>query len=395
MHPSKTTDDHADSMFTVCNSPLQLCGSETAAKQVSKFCLPYGLSTVGKPQAEAPLVRLALMPCELVDSSKSSKTADIALVLFTSHVVGGARTHYNMLNMLSVGQPVFSFDAVRVKGVYEKTLACLGQSVRDWATKSLNHIGSALLSLKFGGEPKLYRFAVCPEKLAAIKKSSLESYSSEAGQKESFVSTNDIITSGLARLVGAELMQVTVDMRQRPGFSEVRDDCVGNYEAQILLDYESVKSPVASRRAIRTLNGRCAAAPSLADFAKRSQQNHDLGNGQESSGAGVDAAKTGFGKLYEPLARVPAWWKFPFSRHAKITNWANVAKDMVLPGCQRVVHFPAADDPDRLHKIVPYDIVLVFRLGPGQTGLAVVSRKFSKEDYLKALPLIDLGHDYE
>lgn len=367
IHPTEVSDDLADSMLQVCTEPLLLCGPTTVGKQTSRFCLPYGMSTVGKPHAEAPLVRLALMPCRLEDKTKSDKSADIAVVFFTSHVIGGAHTHYKLLSMLSIDQPAESLTAVRVPGVYERANDCLGQDARAWLRSSLNHLGSAICSLCFGREPQLYRLVVCPEKLAKLKAS---------GSGKQFVSTNDILTSCLGCLVGAAVTQITVDLRQRPGFEAVEDNYVGNYETTVLLDYDAVKSPSAVRNTIMSINQRCTAS----DSVNMSEQHASVGGTGEGS---------------EPLAVLPAWWKFPFTRHAKITNWVSVARDLVLPGCQQGAHFPAGDDPGKMNALVPYDIVIAFRLNKGQTGLAVISRLFSKEDYIRALPVVDLRHDFE
>lgn len=364
IYPSEVSDHIADSMIQICNEPLVLGGPETAVIQASRFCLPYGRSTIGKPQVEAPLVRLVLMPCELAENASSRKSADFAVVFFTSHVLGGARTYYKLLSMLSVDHPVASLNAVRVPGVYDKVVACLGQDPTAWLRTSINFIGSSLCGIYFGRAPQLYRLVVCPEKLAKLKASSVDNSSNG----EAFVSTNDIITACLGCLVGARLMHMAVDFKQR--FVDIGDDCVGNYETTVQLDDRYLKTPLAVRHAVTAISDRCAALD------------------------GVEGEVGAVMGRNEPLAALPAWWQFPFTRHAKITNWVTSTKQLVLPGCQQVFHTPAGDDPIKMYKMCPFEIVIVFRMNAEQTGVVVVSKLFSKQDYVNALPVVDFRDDF-
>ena len=51
IYPTEVSDTAVDSMLYVRTSPLVLCGEyESVATQVSRFCLPYGKSTIGKHQ---------------------------------------------------------------------------------------------------------------------------------------------------------------------------------------------------------------------------------------------------------------------------------------------------------------------------------------------------------
>lgn len=314
------------------------------------------------------------MPCVLAEGAKSQKKADCAVVFFSSHALGGARTHYRMLSMLSVDQPTVSLNAVRVPGIQERVSTCLGQDSATWLKTSINHIGSALRGIYFGGSPQLYRLVVCPEKLASLKRSSVAS--SSGGQQ--FVSTNDILTSCLSCRVGAAVTHMGLDLKRR--FLDIRDDDVGNYEATVLLDFNSVKTPLAVRAAVQSIGERCAL--------------WDKSSDQDAAGSSPKVGGTVLGRK-KPLAVLPAWWKFMFTRHAKITNWVAVTKDLVLPGCQQVCHSPTCDDPAKMNSMLPYDLAVVFQINPGQTGVAVMSRSYSKQEYVRALPVVDFGHDFE
>ena len=341
------------------------------------------------------------MPCKLADNAKSQRTADCAVVLFTSHVLGGARTHYRLLHMLSADQPVVSLKATRIPGIYSRSIACLGQDADSWTKTSINHIGSALCSLFAGKPPQIYRLVVCPVKVAnakakAIAEAEASSVAGSSMSGQQFVSTNDILVSGLACLVGAEVTQMMLDLQ--PRFADIGEDDIGNYETNILLDYSSAQTPLVVREAVNNINELCRAGA-------HDRCDNNCSSSRGSSGSGTDATETspsagealrrGKEMHRKLLAVLPPWWKFWCSRHAKITSWVAGARELVLPGCKAVCHSPAGDDPAKLRSMVPYDLIIVFRLSAGKTGLAVVSRSFSKEDYINALPVVDFGHAFE
>lgn len=78
--------------------------------------------------------------------------------------------------------------------------------------------------------------------------------------------------------------------------------------------------------------------------------------------------------------------RFRSDKFALATNLSSFHRDVVVPGCEEVIHVPLGDYENVLDWVA-YDAGIVFRAKSGQLAVAVFSKNFSKEDYIRELPL--------
>ena len=318
-------------------------------KHAAKADIPWGYAAIDNKHA--PLVRLVLVPCRNADGTAADTAAggaaDFCVLWYSSHVAGDGRTHYQMLSMFSSEQPVKSLNVTRTLGLNDKVQAIMGYDVVGWLRSSahmLNYMYNALCRKK----PQFFNAFVDHERVSILK-----AEATSASTEAPFVSTNDVLMSSLGRLTGARILLMPVDFRGR--VSGVGDSDAGNYASTMLFDDGVYKTPAGIRKAVNSMK--------------------EQGASQSTGPAVVGRTK--------PL---PSVMRFRSDKFAGMTNWSSFHKNVVVPGCEEVLHLPGGDFESLLGWIA-YDDVVLYRAHRDQLAALVFSKDFSEEDYFRAMPL--------
>jgi hypothetical protein len=378
VHPTAqaVTDELCDSFIHVAPEGLHinLSMSPFDRRSViakSKCLIPSGTAAIGQKAAESPLVRLVVAPCMHADGSPATDSADFVVLFFLSHMVGGGPTYYRLYGMMSDGASVVSLIPERVECIGEPVIQLLGQDMNAWRRSSLKFTlrGNSWYHRKFSPPAHLCTLLVDHEKIDILK-AEAEKKSTDHEQHVPFVSTNDILCSRYAQMVGARMLTMAMNLRGRlPG---VVEDLAGNYEQHVGLNDSACASPARVRLFLIALRHDMHAT--TVESACGSTSDCDRKN---------SVARPSVQRFMKPL---PKWWSFMKDRYCYVTNWASVHKDLVIPGCTEVCHGPAVDF-EMLRKIVAHDTMYVYRARPGQVAISAVSKLFNAEDFLKSMPV--------
>ena len=173
-----------------------------------------------------------------------------------------------------------------------------------------------------------------------------------SGEGAAWVSTNDVVTSGFARLAGARLTEVPVDLRGRlPGVLP-RD--AGNYSGVLLLGPEDLAQPGLLRRAL--------SAPEELDA---------FGTARRRLRRAAEAAA--------PRELPSALWPSGCFKcccaerarcaTARVENWAGLDNGLALPGCEQLLHLPVVSTREAFA-----ETCVVFRARGDRLGAITLTR---------------------
>lgn len=255
-----------------------------------------------------------------------------ALVFSISHTIADGYTYYAVYNMLSASAEIKSYSPVRKDSFSSDLPGAVGKrETKVWF--SLGFLLNVATSMLFGGKVKSRCRLVDPAKVEAAKAAA------KGDGDSAFVSTNDVLVAGWARLTRAQLLEMPINLRDRlPGISGAD---AGNYEWVVFYQEEDCKRPGQIRKSLTASPGqymRCGKNPPR-------------------------PLRSGFSLMR--------------ARYAIITNWATFAKALDLPGCEQRLHMPFFNIAD-----VPGDaIAFIFRATAKETGVLMLTRKLREEDF--------------
>lgn len=254
-----------------------------------------------------------------------------ALIVSISHTIADGFTYYQIYNMLSAEAEVKPLSAVRKESFSADLPGAIGKAESKLYFRVsfvLNCIGAML----FGGAVKSRCLLVDPAKVQAAKDAAKADGDSE------FVSTNDVLTAGWAKITRAQLLEMPINLRNRlPG---IGDADAGNYEFVVFYQEEDCARPGQIRKSISSTPGkymRCGR---------------------------------------EPPRPIRSGWSLMRARYALITNWSTFAKPLDMPGCEQKLHLPFFNLGE-----VPCQMGFVFRATSAKMGVLMLSRKLRDRDF--------------
>mmetsp|Transcript_58346 Transcript_58346/g.156133 ORF Transcript_58346/g.156133 Transcript_58346/m.156133 type:complete len:410 (-) Transcript_58346:166-1395(-) len=252
-----------------------------------------------------------------------------ALTLSISHTIADGYTYYQVYNMLSASAEVKSLSPVRKESFSTDLPGAVGKA-ESKLYLTMSFMFNCASSMLFGRAVKPRCRFVDPAKVEAAKAAAKEDGDS------AFVSTNDVLTAAWARLTRAQLLEMSINLRNRlPG---IGDADAGNYEFVVFYQEEDCLRPGQIRKSL--------SAP----------------------GRYVRCGRDPPRPLRSGLGLVRA-------RYALITNWATFARDLELPGCKQRLHLPFFDLGE-----APCEMAFIFRATREEMGVLMLSRKLQEED---------------
>ena len=169
-------------------------GPEAVKPLLAPLALPRGV------RHDGPLFRIALVTGGDADH--------FAVVVDASHALGDGATYYNILNMLGDGgAPVSALDPVRPEAFDDAALAAaLGKGYAWWWSFP------RLFAVLCGA---LSPFGDCHRATYLVNRDWIERQKRDHAPPGGFVSTNDVVTSFLAKGSGCAHLMMAVDLRGR------------------------------------------------------------------------------------------------------------------------------------------------------------------------------------
>jgi len=312
-----------DGMFTVA-SPGEYNVQGVSYAAIHKVLKGSQLEVKGGSKAvnkDAVALKCTLVP----DADKW------ALVVSISHTIADGYTYYAVYNMLSTSAAITALSPARKDSFSVDLAGAVGTAETKlyWSTGFLLNCAGSML---FGGKVQSRCRLVDPAKVAAGKASAKNDGDS------AFVSTNDLLVAGWAKLTRAQLLEMPINLRNRlPG---ITDADAGNYEWVVFYQEEDCQRPGQIRKSLTATPGK---------YVRCGQ---------------------------EPPRRLRSGWSLSRARYAIITNWATFAKPLELPGCEQRLHMPFFNIAE-----VPCEIAFIFRATATETGVLMLTRHMREEDF--------------
>ena len=300
----------------------------------SSFAVPVGKVCLKKNR---PLCSIIL-----------SKTDDNAFVMqiSISHIIADGYTAYAILNMLLVPGVITALDPKRDQSFNDKLKEALGHKEKSLLDFSLPGILNAIGKFLFLRPPKGYFFKVNMDAIEQEKKTA-QANDPDAPR----LSTNDILSSTLARMMRFTSLYMAINFRRRFTFigsdnkESKGETLAGNYESGILFFEGDFNHPIQIRTAQgKGPDGRYQRPPN-------------------KSGA---------------LSPIPGFWKRTFGRPGIITNWAGWDANFELPNAEPILFVPL----NELDKPF-FETAIIFKPRPGEVGVMLYSRQLKDINAIK------------
>jgi len=304
----------------------KICTEMYASKKV---IVGSGNSILGKNQ---PVAILTL---------SESTPGDFALIFSISHAVGDGRTYYEIFQMLQPGAPVRELSPTRVLSFSEAMRDTCGRKELEWAdsasTVCMYTCAMLPAMLGCGKKARCFAFHLDSERLAAAKTAAA------ANGDVSYVTTNDILTSGFFNECGARIGMMGMDCRER--LEGIGKDLAGNYVTALTMDPDTFETPATVRKML---------------------------------------SSTPYETTMRQLPRCCEWvcWK-ESAKFAMTTNWSSLAGGMVqLEGCKMVIHLPVQNPLNCV-----YDLMIPFMSRAGRVGVICWTVSTDEDGLREALPV--------
>ncbi|CAE7847870.1 true [Symbiodinium sp. KB8] len=298
-------------------------------KKVSGSCaeVPSGVECLRN--SSHPLLKVTIC---------SSSSDQFALLVSLSHIIADGYTYYRIFHMLTRKlTPVLSLRPQRKLAFHQERLCALGRPEYEFIF-SPAYVLNSLTSKFLWGRPKCRAYVINMEKVQAAKRT-LPAVP---------LSTNDIVTSSVARLFGARACSMAVNFRGR--LANLSEEDAGNYQGLLWFGPDDISAPSLVRAAL-----------------------------EQGSQQGV-YRRCGS----DPVGQLPGFWEMLCSRLAVITSWVFEDEPM-LEGCTMGLHLPHFDLDE-----VNSDMAVIFRPRPGQQAVMLFTKDLNV-DVLAAAPDSVLG----
>ena len=245
-----------------------------------------------------------------------------AILVALNHTIGDGHTFYQLYGMLNEQSKPRPLIVERIQEFGNAVDEIMGKENKFKA--GLGFILKFLFKLLFC---KLYKYNTHSVDQVAIEKLKLE-YKEK--NPESFISTNDILTSWLLLQMKCDIALVTVNFRNR--IPDATNDHAGNYIDPVVLQKSDFDSPSKIRAALQSYR----------------RINCDI-----PLPSSIEAAK---------------------KKYALITSWVSLYEDVQLPGCNQIYHVPCYLPTNTLASCV------IYRPRKGEIQVLTSSKKkmFSK-----------------
>ncbi len=290
-------------------------------KAVSSAFVPKTTSLL---KQRAPIIKLTLCKDSRAPHDR------FGLILSLSHTVGDGHTYYQLLNMISAVAQVKTLQVTRKDKAEEKIVRAMGKKEHAY-WNGATHIINGSIGLLFGRKTQVFAYHINADDIKDRKKQS------QLNNHVDFISTNDIIVSAFSKLIGARIMSMAINFREK--IASLQNDDAGNYEGVVMYDEARYKTPAKIRKTLQ--------------------------NGPPFWGLGE---------------KLPNFWEGVFCKMGLITNWASFATELKFAGCRELLHLP-------LVKKMPYAAAIIFRVKQRDLGIILFSTKSKKQVEASALPL--------
>ena len=278
--------------------------------------------------------------CKLTVLSSTQASDSFAVIFSMSHSVGDGHTYYTILNMLSATAELIEMDVTRDEKFQEAIPSQIGEKEFEFMMSPPLCMMCHYMGMMFTAKimPKKVTpqcFFLDKEKLTAAKETA-----KAENRAASFVSTNDILTSGFGRAVKARMLTMAINFRDR--IDGLTQKHAGNYFGGLIWDPEGYASPNSVRNAL-------SGSPPLS-------------RGSLPTGCCISGNWT-----------------------AMITNWASMSQGSLdLPDCQQTLHIPYLNTAEMME-----DSCIIFKARPGEVAVMLFLQNATVDAARAQLPL---GH---
>ena len=290
----------------------------------SKAYLPTGSKIAKKG---IPVSRMTVVPT----------TGGFAVIFCMSHMIANGGTYYTIYNMIGDGK-ITALNTTRKQELSDRVPEWVGKKHYAYMTGSLGNTLNAIGCLLCGKMPASYCFMIDDAKLKAAKDAAKAATPDMPDGMH--ISTNDVLTSGFAKVNKPRLLTMAMDFKGR--IDGLKREDAGNYHAGILLDPAGYTQAGEIRKAV--------AGPAPCSRAS-----------------------------------LPAFMTAMTCKTALITSWAGF-KGLDIPGCTQTMHCPIADTASMLVKAQDA-LCIVFNPLPGRTAMLCCVKTATPAQLIKVLPI--------
>eukprot|EP00435_Cladocopium_sp_Y103_P072401 s43_g40.t1 len=247
--------------------------------------------------------------------SDPNESDAFAMIFSMGHTTVDGSSYYQVLNMLSPDAEIVSLQVQRKHEASPRMIEAQGREDYEWMLSTL--VAKALRDALKGPKARAVCFYVDDARMKAAKAAATE------GSQVSFVSSNDVLVSGLAKMAEARTYAMAMNFRGRIEGLQATD--AGNYEpgtwhwqwdeSALILDSAVYGSPA---------------------------------------------------KLREVLQQGP-----PYRTHG-------APGEMSLGGCQQLLHLPLVPLGN-----VPFECSCIFRPTHGRLAVLAFTKRFGAEDFVR------------
>jgi hypothetical protein len=256
------------------------------------------------------------------------------------NITGDGRTYYEVFKMLHPGAPVKQLSIERVQHFSETMRDNCGRKELTW----IDSVGTSIMynvAMAFNGAPKCYAFDLDDGRVAEAKAKAA------ADGALSYVSTNDLLTSGFFNACNTRIGVMAMDCRGK--LDGITGDMAGNYVTSLVLDSTTFGTPASLRKMYASMPYKTTGRPLPGMCA--------------CCGCGGNESNCG-----------------------QITNWSSFAGALIqLEGCELSLHVPVHPYPP---EYICWDEMIPFARGPGgKKGVIIWTVNSDEKGLRETLPI--------
>ena len=286
------------------------------------------------------LVRNRAMPVSRLTVITQGAGGPAYFVAFSiNHCAADGFTYYRILSMLSADTEVEALDPTRDKHAGGLRNKVCGKREMDFMT-SFPQLVNWVMRVGCNAREKPFIFEV--DKVRVENAKFAETESPEC--KVPFVSTNDVLVSSYGEAVGARVVYMAMNLRNRLGDGFRGNSKAGNYEGSLLLGQNTFSEPSLIRK--KLLRGPPYARP---------DDSHEL----------------------------PCACEAFVCTAAQVTSWAfpQFPGSISVPNSRSAIHLPIP-----MFEICPFELAIIFKPSKEKLAMLLVSRLDPK--VFSAMPLV-------
>jgi hypothetical protein len=288
---------------------------EPLVQRVKPYDVPLGRDSIGE---DRPLFMVTLFEIE--------PDKRYCVMVSLCHTLGDGFTFYKIHAMLNPSTPVTALNVQRVTQ--------FSKEVKD----NLN-FGSSLRELPFAiwgslcnkyAQPRM-EARICFVNPKAVEAEKRAFQAAQPPAKETFISTNDVLTAWFYRFSGVDLGFMIANFRGRKPY--LTNDHGGNYQGRILHCSREMYLPATIRESLPIFKCPTGSTPSLSQIAALNL--------------------------------------------ALVTNWASFYCAVEYAGCSQTMHLPVID----VSGVVLRQCLVIFQARRGQLGVILWTRGIPQERF--------------